>query len=149
MTKAEHYPTVGSLRKVQQLTNEADRALHTPTSTIEDSPIKKMLEGIVGAGIVGAGIGFGIGAGVIALAGPAAPIAALGYGLVKWRNKKKLSQEKERLLQEAIRKRDAIIEDLSNEVRQAKAHIEYLTAINALLQRTIDGLTEDLQTVAS
>lgn len=180
MKKTEQYPTFDSLDEIQQVLNEASRALHTPTSTIKGSPINKAL-----AGAIGGGAGAGIGAGAIGLAGggaglaggaaaggPACCFAAEAVGLgagaiaaivvipamligggviawVKWRNKKRLIQAKVRLLQEAIRKRDAIIAELSNEVQKAKDHIEHLRAINALLQEKIGGLTEDLQAVAS
>lgn len=181
MNKTMNYETFASLDEVKQVINEANRALHTPTSTIKGSPINKALAGVIGGG-AGAGIGIGaaglagggaglaggaaagvpafcfveagaagLGAGAIA-AIVAIPVVVIGGGAffwAKWRNKKRLIQEKVRLLQEAIRKRDAIIEELSNDVRKAKAHIEHLVAINTLLQKTIGGLTEDLQAVAS
>lgn len=180
MNKRANYETFASLDEVKQVINEANRALHTPTSTIKGSPINKALAGVIGGG-AGAGIGIGaaglagggaglaggaaagvpafgfaagaagLGAGAIA-AIVAIPVVVIGGGAffwAKWRNKKRLIQEKVRLLQEAIRKRDAIIEELSNDVRKAKAHIEHLVAINTLLQKTIGGLTEDLQAVAS
>lgn len=180
MNKRANYETFASLDEVKQVINEANRALHTPTSTIKGSPINKALAGAIGGG-AGAGIGIGaaglagggaglaggaaagvpafgfaagaagLGAGAIA-AIVAIPVVVIGGGAffwAKWRNKKRLIQEKVRLLQEAIRKRDAIIEELSNDVQKAKAHIEHLVAINTLLQKTIGGLTEDLQAVAS
>lgn len=176
MEKRTHYESFASLEEVKQVINEANKALHTPTSTIKGSPINKALVGAIGGG-AGAGIGVGAaglaggggaaGGGVLA-AHAAAGAAGLGAGAIaafvlipvaligggaycwaKWRNKKRLIQEKVRLLQEAIRKRDAIIAELSNDVRKAKEHIEHLVAVNALLQEKIGALTEDLQAVAS
>lgn len=68
-----------------------------------------------------------------------------GYRLFKYFDKKnKLKQEKFALYQEAIKKQNAIIEELKNELNEEKARTEYLMAINIQLQKLVKKLQEDL-----
>ena len=183
MGKTENFPTLASLDAVKQVIAEADKALHTPTSTIKGKDINKTLAGAIGGG-VGAGVGVGVaeavgggagaaGAGIglierglvesvgsgIGVAGAAGlgagtiaaiiavPVILLGGGAVAWviwRNNNKKKQGKEKLLQDAIRKLDAINRELSHKVDMAEARIKSLTAINVRLIGCIKLLQQDL-----
>jgi hypothetical protein len=57
---------------------------------------------------------------------------------------KQLRQEKERLYQEALRKHQAIIQELRKEANSSKERIEYLQGLNVLLSRALDDLRADL-----
>ena len=172
MSKEKNFKNMDSLKPVQRILDDADEALKNPYSTIKDSPISEVLAGALGAGLggglsfvalyalgtvglsaagitsglaaAGALVGGGMVAGVFVLA---APVAILGGGaalLMARRNKKRLLQAKERMLQDAIRKRDAILRELENEVGKSKEHIEHLKALNILLQAVIRDLQADL-----
>jgi hypothetical protein len=91
-------------------------------------------------GIVGGGMLVGIGV----LAAPAAVLAAGAGYIVSCRNKAKLRQAKELLLQDAIKKHDAIIKQLEKKVNLAADRIDYLTKMNILLQGIINDLQTDL-----
>ena len=84
-------------------------------------------------------------AGIFVAAAPVAILAVGGYGLVARRNKAKLVQQKELLLQHATAKRDAIIRELDGTAKDQAGRVEYLSAINIKLQDVIKNLRQDLQ----
>lgn len=165
------YKNIDSLNIVKKVLKEAESGINNPSRFIPDEEISEVFAAASGAA-VGAGIGFaalyfggsvvglsaagitsglavagsivggGMAAGIAVLAAPAVVLAA-GAGYFVARNKRiKLRQEKEMLLQEAIKKNDAIIRQLSQKTDRAGERIEYLTKMNILLQ----GIIEDLQT---
>jgi 3-oxoacyl-[acyl-carrier-protein] synthase III len=57
---------------------------------------------------------------------------------------KKLTEKKEELLKAAVAKYDAIVRALRNEVNMTKERMDYLNALNILLQAAIRDLKADL-----
>ena len=172
MSKEMNFKNLDSLNQVQKVLDDADVALKNPSSRIEDSSISEVLTGALGAGAGGVGsfaalyalgtvglsaagitsglaaagalVGGGMVAGVFVLAAPVAVLGGAGVWLAARRNKKRLLQAKERMLQDAIRKRDAVLRELKNEVGKSKEHIEHLKALNVLLQSAVRDLQADL-----
>ncbi|RKQ29342.1 hypothetical protein [Oceanobacillus halophilus] len=167
-----NFKSMDSLQPIVNVVNEAGVALHDKTRTSINSPLGDVISGALGAGLGGAGsfaalyglgtaglsavgitsglataggiVGGGMAAGVFVLA---APVAILAGGGVAWnakRRKKKLKQEKERLYQEALRKHDAIIKALKEEVNTTKERADHLNGLNILLQQAIRELKADL-----
>lgn len=101
-----------------------------------------------GLGAAGGLIGGGMVAGIAVLAAPAVILGVGGYTYVSQRNKRKLLEKKEMLLQEAQRKHHAIIQELSKKSQQTEERVEYLTQLNILLQSAIRDLQSDLQVAA-
>lgn len=97
-----------------------------------------------GLATAGGIIGGGMAAGVAVLAAPAVILWAGAACLVSNRNKARLKQEKEALLQDAVKKHDAIIRALNDKANLAEDRIEYLTRMNVLLQAIIKDLKADL-----
>lgn len=171
--KKMNFQSLDSLQQVVNVVNEAAFALNDTTRTIRDSAIPEALVGAVGAGIggvmsfaalyvggsvvglsaagitsglaaAGAVVGGGMAAGIFVLA---APVAALAGGGVYAASKVKalhLKQEKERLYEEALRKHEAIIQQLKAEADADKERLDYLQGINILLQAAIRDLQKDL-----
>ncbi len=104
-----------------------------------------------GAGIMGglaaAGgvVGGGAAVGVFVLAAPVAILAGAGVGIVAKKRSKQLAQEKERLYKEAIKKHDAIINELEKKDTMSEARTEYLTSLNILLRQAIKEMKADLE----
>ena len=74
------------------------------------------------------------------------PHITLSLGIYNYFNKKKgLKKEKEILLIEAIRKQNAIIKILEEEVNISKNELEKLKKYNELLRTIINDLTTDLK----
>lgn len=98
------------------------------------------------SGLAAAGslVGGGMTAGIAVLAAPAVILGIGGYALIAKRNKKKLLEKKEMLLQEIQRKHNAIIFELDRTSRENKERIEYLTRLNTLLQAAIYDIKNDL-----
>jgi hypothetical protein len=170
-----NFKTMESLQTVVNIVNEAGQALYDKKRTMVDSPISDVLSGALGAGIGGAAsfaalyglgtvglsaagitsglataggiVGGGMAAGVFVLAAPVAILAGGGVALSLMHKKKKLKQEKERLYQEALRKHNAIIKALKEEVNKTKERADYLNSLNILLQQAIRDLRADLGTV--
>ncbi|MFB0776254.1 hypothetical protein [Aeromonas salmonicida] len=65
-----------------------------------------------------------------------------------YRNKRKLKEKKEMLLQEAMKKQNAIISELRKSSDDNKARADYLTKLNTLLQSIIIDLEGDLKVAA-
>ena len=83
-------------------------------------------------------------AGIFVLAAPVAVGAAAGVGIAGHLRNKQLRQEKERLYQEALRKHQAIIQELRKEANASKERLEYLQGLNVLLSKALDDLRADL-----
>jgi hypothetical protein len=97
-----------------------------------------------GLAAAGAMVGGGMAAGIAVIAAPA---ILLGVGIYAWaaqRNKKHLISRKETLLQEVLRKHNAVIEELTLTSQKNKERAEYLTKLNTLLQAAIGDLKNDL-----
>lgn len=166
------FQNVDSLQPVVNVINEANQALHDKSRTIKESAIPEALAGALGAGIGGVGsfaalyglgtvglsaagitsglaaagtvVGGGMVAGIFVLAAPVAVLAAGGVGIASHLKNKQLQQQKEILYKEAIRKHEAIIEELQKESDAAKERIDYLQSLNILLQKAINDLRQDL-----
>lgn len=169
-----NFKTNESLDSVRKVINESNEALNNPSRTIANSSIPETLAGALGAGggaaisfaalyfggsvvglsaagitsglaAAGAIVGGGMAAGVAVLA---APVAILGGGAIAITAKvkcNKLIKEKQSLYSEAIKKQNAIIEELKNRDNMAQDRIDYLSSLNTLLQAAIKDLKQDLQ----
>ena len=166
------FQNVESLQPVVNVVNEAAFALNDKNRTIRESTIPEVLAGALGAGVGGIGsfaalyglgtvglsaagitsglaaagsvIGGGMVAGVFVLAAPVAALAAGGVSLASHLRNKQLLQEKERLYIEALKKHEAIIKALKEEVDADKERLDYLQSLNILLTRAIKDLKKDL-----
>ncbi|EIM1706455.1 hypothetical protein ACSZNH_08045 [Aeromonas dhakensis] len=177
MSKEAIYKNLESLAPVVKVLGEVDKALNDKERIDSDSDdIKEVLAAAGGVG-AGAGIGFaglyfggmtglsaagitsglaaagslvggGMAAGVAVLAAPAVLLGVGAYALVSQRNKRKLKEKKEMLLQEAMKKQNAIISELRKSSDDNKARADYLTKLNTLLQSIIIDLEGDLKVAA-
>ena len=161
-----------ALEPVRKVIDEANEAVKNPERTMKDSPIKDVLGAAIGAG-AGGGISFaalyglgtvglsasgitsalaaagslvggGMVAGIFVLALPVAGLSVLGYDIFNRRRKKQLQQAKERIYQQAIQARDAIINELKKTTADNAERLKYLESLNTLLQRAIVDLNADL-----
>lgn len=170
--KNMNFQSVESLQQVVNVVNEAAIALNDKSRTIKGSAIPEVLSGALGAGIGGVGsfaalyglgtvglsaagitsglaaagsiVGGGMVAGVFVLAAPAVILAAGGVGVASHLKNKQLKQEKERLYQEALKKHEAIIKALKEEVNADKERLDYLQSLNILLTQALKELKYDL-----
>jgi len=167
------YRNLDALEPIKKTLDEADRALNDKSRTIKTSEMPEILGAIAGGAVgVGAGLtlvsvagisgfsavgitsglaalgtvlGGGMVAGIFVAGAPMAIFGIGGYSLLSRRNKKKLTQAKEALLQEALQRHDAIIRELSQKVNLSEERSEYLSTINILLQQVIQDLEGDLE----
>lgn len=167
------YTNLDALKPVEKALNEANQAIQDSSRTIESSDIPEILAAATGVGTGGA-IGFAalfyggsvtglsaagitsglatagslIGGGMVAgigvLAAPAVILGIGGYAIINRKNRKKLIERKEMLLQQAIRKRDAILAHLGKEVNNNQKRSEYLQSLNIILQGIIRDIQADL-----
>ncbi len=171
--KNMNFQSVKALQPVVNVVNEAAAALNDKKRTISESAIPEVLAGALGAGIGGVGsfaalyglgsvvglsaagitsglaaaggiVGGGMVAGVFVLAAPVAVLGGIGVAVASHLKNKQLRQEKERLYKEALRKHNAIIKALKDEVYADKERLDYLQSLNILLQRAIQDLRKDL-----
>ena len=170
--KNMNFQSVESLQQVVNVVNEAAIALNDKSRTIKGSAIPEVLSGALGAGIGGVGsfaalyglgtvglsaagitsglaaagsiVGGGMVAGVFVLAAPAVILAAGGVGVASHLKNRQLKQEKERLYQEALKKHEAIIKALKEEVNADKERLDYLQSLNILLTQALKELKYDL-----
>lgn len=166
------YKNADALIPVQKIITEAAAAVSDKTRTIKTSDIPDVLGAVAGISVGGAAglgllsilgysglsaagitsglatagalVGGGMVAGIGVLAAPAVILGVGGYALLASGKKKKLTQTKEALLQEAIKKHDAIIRELKNTLNQTQERMEYLNTLNILLQGAIQDLQADL-----
>ncbi|MEZ4728053.1 MAG: hypothetical protein R3E79_13060 [Caldilineaceae bacterium] len=171
-TKDQIYKNLGALEPIKRILAEADKAINESSRTIETSDIPEVLGGLAG-GSIGVGIGYvlvstsgvagvsaagitsglatlgavvggGMIAGVFVAAAPMAVLGMTGYALLSERNKRRLTQVKEALFQEAVRKHDAIIRELNQKVEFSQERNRYLDSLNILLRQVIEDLKKDL-----
>ena len=157
------FQSVDSLQQVVNVINEAAAALNDKTRTIRESSIPEVLLGALGGslggavsfaalyglGVVGlsaAGtiVGDGMAAGVRVLAAPFAKLAAACGRLGSHLKKKQLRQEKMRIYEEALKKHQAIIQALKDELEASNERLEYLQSLNILLTQALKDLQKDL-----
>ncbi len=167
------YKNIESLQPIVNVVNEAASAINDKTRTIKESAIPEVLTGALGAGIggvisftalyglgttvglsatgitsglsaVGHIVGGGMVSGIFVLAAPIAGFAATGVGIASHLKSKQLKQEKERLYEEALKKHQAIIQTLKNEVDADQKRLDYLQSLNILLTQAIKDLRKDL-----
>lgn len=162
-----------ALQRVQEVIDDADKALKDKSRRIDDSPIGETIAGTIGVG-VGAGIGFaglylggsvvglsaagitsglaaaggliggGMVAGIAVLAAPAVILGGASIGVASHIKYKKLREAKELIYKSAIAKQTAIVKALKEETNADKSRIDYLTGLNILLQAAIKDLKHDL-----
>jgi hypothetical protein len=171
---ASIYETLSALKPIQKLVSEAGAAIDDTARTLFKSDIPEVLGaagGIgagaaAGAGILTAGaasgtagaaaltsglatagalIGGGMVAGIGVIAAPAVVLGVAGVWVVARRNKRKLLQAKERLLQEALRKRDALLRELHSTNSSNRERTDYLSGLVTQLQAAVDNLRGDLK----
>jgi hypothetical protein len=83
-----------------------------------------------------------VGVGVVAA--PAVVLGAAGVWAVGRRNRNKLFEAKEALLQEVLRKRDALLSELHGTNSANHERIAYLTSLVAQLQAAVANLQADV-----
>lgn len=165
------YRNLDALVPVENALAEADAGLGDRRRTVETSAMPEVLGAALGAGaggalgfaalyllgikglaaagittglaVAGGIVGGGMAAGVFVLGAPVAVLGVGAYALIARRNRKKLAEKKELLLQEAIRKRDAILARLKAEANANAERLEYLNALNVTLQGIIKDLEAD------
>lgn len=170
--KKKNFEKIESLEAVRIVLNEAEAALNDTKRTIIDSPIPEVIAGATGVGMggaisfaalyyggtvglsaagitsglatAGALVGGGMVAGVFVLAAPLAVVGAAGVWFAKSAKAKKLTQEKDRLYKEALRKHETIIRKLKEESDASKERVDYLNGLVALLKKIIEELRQDL-----
>lgn len=171
-TKEQIYKNLGALEPIKRILAEADKAIQENSRNIETSDIPEVLGGIAG-GAIGVGIGYtlvstsgiaglsavgitsglatlgalaggGMIAGVFVAAAPMAVLGVTGYALLAGRNRRRLTQAKEALFQEAVRKHDAILRELNQKVELSQERNRYLDSLNILLRQVIGDLKKDL-----
>lgn len=177
MSKEAIYKNLEALAPVEKVLNEVDKALGDKNRTDTDNDEIKEVLAAAGGVSAGAGIGFaglyfggvtglsaagitsglaaagglvggGMAAGVAVLAAPAVLLGVGAYAFVSQRNKRKLKEKKEMLLQEAMKKQNAIISELRSNLNKTKERADYLSRLNILLQSIISDLESDLKASA-
>jgi hypothetical protein len=167
------YKNLSALATVEKLVNDVGAALADPKRVKSDDKQLNEALGLAGgvgaggaagfaalyfagttglsavgitSGLAAAGsiVGGGMVAGIGVLAAPAVILGVGGYALVSRRNVKKLIQRKEMLMQEIMRKQNAVTEELAEESKQTSERVTYLTGLNTLLQKAIEDLRADL-----
>jgi hypothetical protein len=84
-------------------------------------------------------------AGIGVVAAPAVVLGAAGVWAVGRYNKNKLFEAKETLLQEALRKRDALLSDLHATNSSNHERVNYLSSLVAQLQAAVENLQADIE----
>ena len=158
-----NFESADSLKQLTAVMNEASEALKDKSRIIVNSSIPEVLgaalcagaggaisfgaiyflgvAGLSGSGIMsglsalGGIVGGGAAAGIFVAAAPVAILGVGGYAVLNHSKNKKLKKEKERLYQEALRKHDAIINQLNKEVNASKERVDYLNSLVILLSR--------------
>lgn len=168
------YKNISALAPIEKLVNEAGEALTDPKRIQSDDKQLNEALGMAGGlgaggaisfaalyfsgsvvGLSAAGITSGlaalgsiVGGGMVAGIGvAAAPIALLGaggYAVISRRNVKKLIQRKEMLMQEILRKQNAVAQEMKDTTERNEERITYLNRLNILLQQAITDLRSDL-----
>lgn len=166
------FGTLEALQPVINILNDAALALNDKTRTLQQSPLSEVITGVMGAGVggvasfgalyalgtvglsaagitsglaaAGALVGGGMVAGIFVLAAPIAILAGTGVALAAKKKAAMLKKEKERLLQEALKKHQALIGALKSESDADKERLEYLKGLLMTLKVIIRDLGLDL-----
>ena len=169
-----NYASVEALRPVKRLLDEAAAALNDHAqSTLHETPIPEILGSAVGwrgaatgagilsvsaaagtsgaaaltSGLAAAGgvVGGGMIAGIAVVAAPAVVLGIVAYGgTAHFVKGMRLKSAKEAMLQELIKKHDAVLRQLRSETDANAARVESLKAMVAKLLDAIRNLQEDL-----
>lgn len=170
--KEQNFQNIESLQPIVNVVNDASAALDDTGRTIRESAIPEVVGGALGAAAGGVGsfaalyglgtvglsaagmtsalaaagtlVGGGMAAGVFVLAAPVAVAAGVGVGVASKLRSKQLQQEKERLYKEALKKHQAIMRALKDEIDASRERLDYLQSLNILLERAIIDLRKDL-----
>ena len=169
-----NYETLAALKPLRKLIVEAGVAINDKKRTLLQRDIPELLGAVGGAGagaVAGAGIlsagaasgavgaaaltsglstagaivGGGMLAGIGVVATPAVILGAAGVWAVGRRNKNKLFEAKEALLQEALRKRDALLHELHATNSANTERVDYLTSLVAQLSAAVVNLQADMR----
>jgi hypothetical protein len=97
-----------------------------------------------GLAFAGSIVGGGMVAGMAVAAAPAAVLAVAGYAALARRNQRKLVLEKQALLQDALRKHDAVIRAQQQANIANADELSYLRGLVARLEEVIGNLRGDL-----
>ena len=146
--KAVSYKNLDALKPIESLVDEASAAVADPNRlSSDDRQINEALAaagGIVAGGTIsfaglyfggsvvglsapgiasglaaaGSIIGKGMAAGISVLATPPIVLGLGGYALITRRNKKKLFEKKEILMQEVLKKHNAIIAEIKKQIKK-------------------------------
>jgi hypothetical protein len=170
---SENYETMAALKPIQKLVSEAGTALNDKARTLMDSDIPELLGAAGGVGVgaaagvgiltmgsasgaagaaaltsglatAGSLIGGGMLAGIGVVAAPAVVLGAAGVWAVGRHNRNKLFEAKESLLQEALRKRDALLTELHATNFANRERVAYLSSLVTQLTAAVENLQSDL-----
>ncbi len=171
--KDMRFPSLDSLKPVENVIQEAQLALNDKTRTIKTSAIPEVLAGAAGAaaggaigfaalyfggsvvglsaagitsGLAAAGaiVGGGMAAGVAVLAAPAVVLGGAAVGAAAHYKNQKLKNAKDKCYENAISAQNGIIKALREETAADKERIDYLNSLNTLLKSAINDLKHDL-----
>ncbi len=169
-----NYPDLGALQPVRRLLKETARALNEGSRTLQRANIPEVVGAAAGTGggaALGAGmvaygagagtsgaaaltsglaflgglVGGGMAAGIAVVAAPPVILGVAGSIVVARLNRKRLAEQKSMLLQDALRKHDALIRALAEENKANRERVDYLQGLVASLKWAIDHLQEDVQ----
>ncbi len=165
------YKNLGALKPVENLLEEAGQAVHDGSRVASHVDDMNAALGAAGGGAIGFGIGYaalyyagiqglgaagitsglaflGVGGGMVAgigaVAAPVAILAVGGYAVIARRNRNKLEERKQMMLQDVLKKHAAVLAQLKKETDASAERIDYLTRLNTLLQAAIRDLHSDL-----
>ena len=173
MSKEPVYASSTALIPAHKIVAEAGNAIAAPDWSWKAAALPELAGAVggaavgagAGAAIIGAGVaegvfggaalvqglawagglvGGGMAAGIAVAAAPAVVLGVAGVMGVSWWNRTKLTEEKEALLQEAIRKHDAIARKIRKETDANSQKVEELSRLNTLLMEIIKNLKGDL-----
>jgi hypothetical protein len=162
------YKNLEALEPLRRLVLEASEGLATASRTIDTSSMKEVLGAAAGAGVGGTlsfvalyyagtvglsavGITSALGAiggtmlgGMVVLALPIVVLGVGGHVLIAKKNRRRLVQAKEALLQEIEARRDQVLRSLEQRLTLSEERARYLESLNVALAAAIRDLQNDL-----
>ena len=167
------YQSLGALVPVRKVLDEAGAALADRGRILLTSGVPEVLGAVAGvgagtaagaliistgaaSGVTGAAsltsglaaagsiIGGGMLAGVSVVAAPAVVLGVCGYAAVTYLNKTRLDRERRALLQEAVKKHEAVLREQKAENASNRERVDYLRALLIKLEEIIGNLRGDL-----